>query len=645
MKLLARKHIETKLSTSILKSILGVSPVTKLASKSSKIEFTPRPGFATMSMPRKIDDSSLLGESGYSSLSESRNNSNSVSDDSNLSMFRSIMDSRKNSSLSLEQVVEKVSARKENRGSKPRSGFFTLTTRPRSHSASEVNLRTTTKPSKAQSKSPSQPSIFGGSKPSPPSRSHASECGSPTMEQAILMGCRDTIELDYGYGGSCSLASTSPDYNLEELVRAIRLKPGVLEPPPTPSPPDSSYRRSPLSLFGAEALQRPLYSQLSQATRRPKLPSISEDLVSRPSCSTPEEYYMSGFSLYSPSPHTIFTQLSDIVLSPSAVSAASLLSDRPKLSAMSTSTKSESASLEAAAMQHRSSASQHDANCPWSGQLPPRKHKNPVFSCKIFLGGVPWDVTESSLIQAFSQFGPIRIEWPGKDTSPSPPKGYVYIVFEEEENIPLLLSQCTHDYANGGSWYYKISSRRMRSKEVQIIPWMLGDSNFVRCPSQRLDPQKTVFVGALHGMLNAEGLAHIFDNLFGGVVYAGIDTDKHKYPIGSGRVSFNNSRSYMKAVDAAFVELKTAKFTKKVQVDPYLEDALCSICGLKQGPYFCRDLSCFKYFCRYCWELQHSVEIISHHKPLMRSNRAGGGPATRPLISLTPIHPAPVYDA
>ena len=38
----------------------------------------------------------------------------------------------------------------------------------------------------------------------------------------------------------------------------------------------------------------------------------------------------------------------------------------------------------------------------------------------------------------------------------------------------------------------------------------------------------------------------IFNELFGGVVYAGLDTDKHKYPIGSGRVTFNNSNSYMK---------------------------------------------------------------------------------------------------
>ena len=33
-------------------------------------------------------------------------------------------------------------------------------------------------------------------------------------------------------------------------------------------------------------------------------------------------------------------------------------------------------------------------------------------------------------------------------------------------------------------------------------------------------------------MLNAEGLARVMDDLFGNVIYAGVDTDKHKYPIG-----------------------------------------------------------------------------------------------------------------
>ena len=47
-------------------------------------------------------------------------------------------------------------------------------------------------------------------------------------------------------------------------------------------------------------------------------------------------------------------------------------------------------------------------------------------------------------------------------------------------------------------------------------------------------------------------------------------------------MTFNNTKSYMRAVAAAFIEIKTQKFNKKVQVDPYLEDALCSTCKLKQ---------------------------------------------------------------
>lgn len=56
---------------------------------------------------------------------------------------------------------------------------------------------------------------------------------------------------------------------------------------------------------------------------------------------------------------------------------------------------------------------------------------------------------------------------------------------------------------------------------MQVIPWILNDSNYTKSTSQKLDPSKTVFVGALHGMLNAEGLAKIMNDLFDGVVYAG----------------------------------------------------------------------------------------------------------------------------
>lgn len=84
------------------------------------------------------------------------------------------------------------------------------------------------------------------------------------------------------------------------------------------------------------------------------------------------------------------------------------------------------------------------------------------------MGGVPWDISEQLLIQTFKQFGPIRVEWPGKEKQASQPKGYAYVVFESEKNVKNLLQACTNDYENVGNWYYKISSKRMKAKEVSL---------------------------------------------------------------------------------------------------------------------------------------------------------------------------------
>ena len=95
---------------------------------------------------------------------------------------------------------------------------------------------------------------------------------------------------------------------------------------------------------------------------------------------------------------------------------------------------SSSSSLDNAARAYRNGTALYDASCTWSGQLPQRIMRGAVLSCKVFLGGVPWDITESALFTAFKMYGPIRIEWPGKDNS-TIPKGYLYVIFENDKQV------------------------------------------------------------------------------------------------------------------------------------------------------------------------------------------------------------------
>lgn len=57
----------------------------------------------------------------------------------------------------------------------------------------------------------------------------------------------------------------------------------------------------------------------------------------------------------------------------------------------------------------------------------------------------------------------------------------------------------------------------------------------------------------------------IMDRLYGGVCYAGIDTDPElKYPKGAGRVAFSNQQSYIAAISARFVQLQHGEIDKRV---------------------------------------------------------------------------------
>ena len=41
-----------------------------------------------------------------------------------------------------------------------------------------------------------------------------------------------------------------------------------------------------------------------------------------------------------------------------------------------------------------------------------KESRTSLYSSKVFLGGVPWDLTDKCLSQAFRQFGTIKVQWP-----------------------------------------------------------------------------------------------------------------------------------------------------------------------------------------------------------------------------------------
>jgi len=269
----------------------------------------------------------------------------------------------------------------------------------------------------------------------------------------------------------------------------------------------------------------------------------------------------------------------------------------------------------------------------WCAPLPvkPRTYsmKPPSLSSKIFLGGIPHDMNEGELSTRLSQFGSVRIVWPGKS-------GYAYAIFDKEASVYELLLACceqTQRNSDGRSHYYlHFNSQRSasRRKSVQLIPWFTEDTQWMSpnyhnanmCELLKVDPYKTtVFVGALHGMMTAYALAKIFSKLFGEVGFAAIHTDRNNYPTGTGRVIFTEMKNYWSAIETNFLMIKCEEFCKIIQVDPYLvNNQRCSgvnvngqLCQ-EVGKYFCRALTCWQYFCSKCWTKVHTDVNNDHHK-------------------------------
>ncbi|XP_053598143.1 cytoplasmic polyadenylation element-binding protein 2 [Microplitis demolitor] len=246
------------------------------------------------------------------------------------------------------------------------------------------------------------------------------------------------------------------------------------------------------------------------------------------------------------------------------------------------------------------------------------------FSRKVFVGGLPPDIDEDEITASFRRFGQLVVDWPHKAESKSyfPPKGYAFLLFQDESSVQQLIDACIQD---DDKLYLCVSSPTIKDKPVQIRPWRLSDADFVLDASMTLDPRKTVFVGGVPRPLKAVELAMIMDRLYGGVCYAGIDTDPElKYPKGAGRVAFSNQQSYISAISARFVQLQHGDIDKRVEVKPYvLDDQMCDECqgqrcGGKFAPFFCANVTCLQYYCEHCWATIHSRPGREFHKPLVK---------------------------
>ena len=262
----------------------------------------------------------------------------------------------------------------------------------------------------------------------------------------------------------------------------------------------------------------------------------------------------------------------------------------------------------------------------WEGDLEKRDFNNGsgIFSKKIFIGGIPRDMTEEDIEQIFGQFDPdVKIEWPeSRPNSRNTPKGYLYIILSTNENIRSMLYACSLIIEGGCETFNFEIVYKNKGKQLQVIPWLTSDSSFrFSDPTEVQKSKFTVFIGALHGRLHAKAIAYIFEKIFGNVISVSIDTDRHKYPTGSGRITFGTVESYTKAIIANFIQIEAKKLSKKVQIEPCIDGQKCCFCLEDDAPNFCKEPTCFEYFCNHCWEKRHSSSENLNHTPIRRKSK------------------------
>ncbi|CAL2036769.1 unnamed protein product [Caenorhabditis brenneri] len=284
----------------------------------------------------------------------------------------------------------------------------------------------------------------------------------------------------------------------------------------------------------------------------------------------------------------------------------------------------------------------------------------PLYSRKVFIGGLPIDVTDEEVWATFGSFGKVLIDWPRRPEHNNgrgdmyememgrrnlrSVSGYVFLVFTNERSVQELVNACEF-YDN--KFYLQLSSPTMNDKAVQVRPWKLSDIDYFIHEGASVDHRRTVFIGGVPRPTRASDLARSLEEYYGKVSYVGIDIDPElKYPKGAARVTFATAQSFVRAISGRFVQVTHAETNKRVEIKPYvMEDQHCdeclgALCKHNYAPYYCGDASCLQYYCEACWDRMHyeMCQSRADHRPMVRT-----GDQTR-ILPRPPHHPSSHYQ-
>ncbi|CAF3399366.1 unnamed protein product [Rotaria sp. Silwood1] len=256
------------------------------------------------------------------------------------------------------------------------------------------------------------------------------------------------------------------------------------------------------------------------------------------------------------------------------------------------------------------------------------------FSQKVFLGGIPSELTEAELLLVLRKFGKCNIKWPKNNGLNHNMPAFCHVVYRESRSVSELLKHCTRQQRSTIDYFLHIHMlptttglpiRTTRFKPIQVVPWNVKDNVYVmqnenisNNETSYKDWSRTIFVSPLHGKMTAFSLSTIMSNVFGAVLIAQINTDKYGYPTGTGTVLFCDSHSYMRAVAAGTIDIKCDCFHKLLDIDPFLrENEPCAFCPLI-ADLFCRNFHCLRSYCKQCWVNKHGPKPLADHQPATR---------------------------